>query len=240
MREGAGLRRHHQHDAADQPSADAAALARVGGDDDGRQERGAAAAGGAEPAVDSIWRPAPAPISTASRRRSTAAPPLTSASPHVKLGELIGLAARDADARSAALAERPRSELHARRLPRARALRRDARRRSSTTSRRSRCDADLELLRKNSKAALYEPLVGAAAHALAAVLDRVRHGTLPASVAARCDGAAGGAAGRESRGAARPLAGVPRAAAAARARRSEDARARRDRARLVREVARAA
>ena len=42
--------------------------------------------------------------------------------------------------------------------------------------------ADLELLRRNSKAALYEPLVGAAAHALAAVLDRVRHGTLPASV----------------------------------------------------------
>jgi adenosylcobinamide hydrolase len=42
--------------------------------------------------------------------------------------------------------------------------------------------ADLELLRQNSKAALYEPLVGAAAHALAAVLDRVRHGTLPASV----------------------------------------------------------
>jgi adenosylcobinamide hydrolase len=42
--------------------------------------------------------------------------------------------------------------------------------------------ADLELLRQNSKAALYEPLVGAAAHALATVLDRVRHGTLPASV----------------------------------------------------------
>jgi hypothetical protein len=42
--------------------------------------------------------------------------------------------------------------------------------------------ADLDLLRKNSKAALYEPLVGAAAHALAAVLDRVRHGTLPNSI----------------------------------------------------------
>jgi hypothetical protein len=42
--------------------------------------------------------------------------------------------------------------------------------------------ADLELLRKNSKAAFYEPLVGAASHALAAVLDRVRHQTLPASV----------------------------------------------------------
>jgi adenosylcobinamide amidohydrolase len=42
--------------------------------------------------------------------------------------------------------------------------------------------ADLDLLRKNSKAVTYEPLVGAAAHALAAVLDRIRHGTLPASV----------------------------------------------------------
>jgi len=42
--------------------------------------------------------------------------------------------------------------------------------------------ADLELLRRNGKAALYEPLAGAAAHALAAVLDRVRHGTLPASI----------------------------------------------------------
>ena len=41
--------------------------------------------------------------------------------------------------------------------------------------------ADAELLRRNSKAALYEPLVGAAAHALAAVLDRVRHGALPSS-----------------------------------------------------------
>jgi len=42
--------------------------------------------------------------------------------------------------------------------------------------------ADLALLRNNGKAALFEPLVGAAAHALAAVLDRVRQGTLPASV----------------------------------------------------------
>jgi adenosylcobinamide amidohydrolase len=40
----------------------------------------------------------------------------------------------------------------------------------------------LELLRKNMRSALYEPLVGAAAHACAAVLDRVRHGTLPDSV----------------------------------------------------------
>ena len=44
-------------------------------------------------------------------------------------------------------------------------------------------EGDLELLKKNSKAAFYEPLVGAAAHALAVVADRVRYGTLPASVA---------------------------------------------------------
>jgi adenosylcobinamide amidohydrolase len=41
---------------------------------------------------------------------------------------------------------------------------------------------DLELYRKNLKSVMYDPLVGAAAHALAAVLDRVRHGSLPASV----------------------------------------------------------
>jgi hypothetical protein len=43
--------------------------------------------------------------------------------------------------------------------------------------------SDLELLKRNSKSAFYEPLVGAAAHALGAVLDRVRHGTLPDSCA---------------------------------------------------------
>jgi hypothetical protein len=40
---------------------------------------------------------------------------------------------------------------------------------------------DVELLRKNLKGVMYDPLIGAAAHALAAVLDRVRHGSLPAS-----------------------------------------------------------
>jgi hypothetical protein len=42
---------------------------------------------------------------------------------------------------------------------------------------------DLDLLRRNAKSVFFEPLVGAAAHALATVLDRVRHGTLPESVA---------------------------------------------------------
>jgi len=44
-------------------------------------------------------------------------------------------------------------------------------------------DADLELLKKNTKAALYEPLVGTAAHALATVCDRIRFGSVPESAA---------------------------------------------------------
>jgi hypothetical protein len=41
--------------------------------------------------------------------------------------------------------------------------------------------ADFELFKKNSKAVFYDPQVGAAAHALAAVIDRGRHGSLPQS-----------------------------------------------------------
>ena len=107
---------------------------------------------------------------------------LTTASPHMKLGEIIGLATRNATlealrwqnglevsytlgdfhalgrfgVREATLFEDIAPFLNA---------------------------GDLELLKKNSKAAFYEPLVGAAAHALAVVADRVRYGTLPASVA---------------------------------------------------------
>jgi adenosylcobinamide amidohydrolase len=108
--------------------------------------------------------------------------PLTSASPHMKLGEIIGLAVRKATGEALrwqnglepsytrgafhalgryGLKEATVFDDLAGRLP----------------------PADLELLKKNSKAVFYEPLVGAAAHALAAVLDRIRHGTLPASVA---------------------------------------------------------
>ena len=39
------------------------------------------------------------------------------------------------------------------------------------------------LLRKNSKSVFYEPLVGGAAYAIAAVLDRLRYGTLPSGSA---------------------------------------------------------
>ena len=41
--------------------------------------------------------------------------------------------------------------------------------------------ADFELIKRNFKAVIYEPHVGAAAHALATILDRARHGTLPQS-----------------------------------------------------------
>jgi hypothetical protein len=43
-------------------------------------------------------------------------------------------------------------------------------------------ESDLELLRKNSKSVFYEPLVAASAYAFAAVADRIRYETLPASV----------------------------------------------------------
>lgn len=107
---------------------------------------------------------------------------LTSASPHVKLGELIGAAVRDATMealrwQNGLEASYTRSVFHA--------LGRYGVKEATFFEDIAGFvnGADLELLRKNSKAALYEPLVGAAAHAMAAVLDRVRHGTLPPSVA---------------------------------------------------------
>ena len=42
---------------------------------------------------------------------------------------------------------------------------------------------ELILLEKNDKSVFYEPQVAAAAYALAAVLDRLRYGTLPAGCA---------------------------------------------------------
>jgi adenosylcobinamide amidohydrolase len=106
----------------------------------------------------------------------------TSASPHVKLGELIGLAARRATQeairwQNGLEPSYTRGVFHA-------LGRYGVREATFFDDVAPHLDAaDLELLRKNAKSALYEPLVGAAAHALAAVLDRVRHGTLPESVA---------------------------------------------------------
>jgi adenosylcobinamide amidohydrolase len=108
---------------------------------------------------------------------------LTSASPHMKLGELVGLAARDATIealrwQNGLEASYTRGVFHAlgRYGVKEATLFEDIAGLLSET--------DLELLKKNSKAAFYEPLVGAAAHALATVCDRIRYGTLPEAVAA--------------------------------------------------------
>jgi adenosylcobinamide amidohydrolase len=109
-------------------------------------------------------------------------PELTSASPHMKLGEMIGVAVRTATAealrwQNGLEASYTRGLFHAL----GRYGIREATFLDDIAPRLS--PEDLELLRRNAKAAFYEPLVGAAAHAMAAVLDRIRHGTLPASVA---------------------------------------------------------
>lgn len=108
---------------------------------------------------------------------------LTSASPHVKLGELVGVATRQATLetlrwQNGLEASYTRGVFHA-------LGRYGIREATVFDDLGSRLSApDLDLLRQNAKSAFYEPLVGAAAHALAAVGDRVRHGTLPHTVAA--------------------------------------------------------
>src|SRR5687768_521666 len=105
----------------------------------------------------------------------------TSTSPHVKLGELIGRAVREATQealrwQNGLEPSYTRGVFHA--------LGRYGIKEATFIDDISPLlDASrLELLRRNLKGLMYEPLVGAAAHALAAVLDRVRHGAVPASV----------------------------------------------------------
>jgi adenosylcobinamide amidohydrolase len=114
---------------------------------------------------------------------SSGVPALTSASPHMKLGELVGLATRTATIealrwQNGLEASYTRGLFHA--------LGRYGVREATLFDDIAPLlsEPDLELLRKNAKAAFYEPLVGSAAHALATVCDRVRYGTIPATVAA--------------------------------------------------------
>lgn len=108
-------------------------------------------------------------------------PPLTSTSPHVKLGELIGCATRAATLealrwQNGLEPSYTRGLFHA-------LGRYGLKEATVLEDLAGLLDAsDLELLRRNREPVFYEPMVGAAAHALAAVLDRVRHGTLPGSV----------------------------------------------------------
>jgi adenosylcobinamide amidohydrolase len=105
---------------------------------------------------------------------------LTAASPHMKFGELVGLAVIEATLEALRWhngleASYTRGLFHA--------LGRYGLNEQMVFAGLANLlePADLELLRRNSKSVFYEPLVGAAAHALAAVLDRARHGTLPQS-----------------------------------------------------------
>jgi adenosylcobinamide amidohydrolase len=109
--------------------------------------------------------------------------PLTSASTHMKLGELVGLAARTATIealrwQNGLEASYTRGVFHA--------LGRYGVKEATIFEDLAPLlsAADLELLKKNAKAVFYEPLVGSAAHALATVCDRVRYGTIPEAVAA--------------------------------------------------------
>jgi adenosylcobinamide amidohydrolase len=105
----------------------------------------------------------------------------TSTSPHVKLGELIGRSVREATQealrwQNGLEPSYTRGVFHA-------LGRYGIKEATFIEDIASLLDPPrLELLRKNIKALMYEPLVGAAAHALAAVMDRVRHGAVPASV----------------------------------------------------------
>jgi hypothetical protein len=100
----------------------------------------------------------------------------------VKLGELLGLAVRDATLealrwQNGLEASYTRSIFHA--------LERFGLKESSFCEdiRPFLGERELELLKGNYKAVVYEPLVSAAAYAIASVLDRLRHGTLPSGVA---------------------------------------------------------
>jgi adenosylcobinamide amidohydrolase len=108
--------------------------------------------------------------------------PLTSASPHTKFGEIIGVAVRDATLealrwQNGLEPSYTRGLFHA--------LGRHGVGEQMILERLVHLldPSDLALLKKNSKSVFFEPLVGAAGHAIAAVLDRVRHGTVPESCA---------------------------------------------------------
>jgi len=108
--------------------------------------------------------------------------PLTSTSPHAKLGELIGSAVRDATLE--ALRWQNGLETSSTRL-----IFHALGRYGITEASLLRdiapilTERELELLKKNLNSVVYEPKVSAAAYAMAAVLDRIRCGTFPAALA---------------------------------------------------------
>ena len=111
-----------------------------------------------------------------------ARPPRTSTGPHAKLGEIIGVAVRDG-VKEALRWQNGLETSYTRGLFHALG------RFGVTEARAMERLGDLlpapsyELLDKNRRAVFYDPGVAAAAHALAAVLDRTAFGTLPAGTA---------------------------------------------------------
>jgi adenosylcobinamide amidohydrolase len=105
-----------------------------------------------------------------------------STSPHSKLGELIGVTVRDATLE--ALRWQNGLEASSTRLL-FHALGRYGVREADFFNELAPLlsERELELLKKNFQSVVYEPKVSAAAYAIAAVLDRIRVGTLPASAA---------------------------------------------------------
>ncbi len=110
----------------------------------------------------------------------TSARKLTSASPHVMLGELIGRTVRDATL-EALRWQNGLEPSYTRGI--FSALGRFGLKEETFFEEITPMlsDADLDLMRKNSKSVFYEPLVAASAFAFAAVLDRIRYETLPRS-----------------------------------------------------------
>jgi hypothetical protein len=104
----------------------------------------------------------------------------TRSSPHTKLGEIVGCAVRDATLEALRWQNGlepsfTRGLLHA-------LGRYGVTEQVIIDGVGSQLDiAVFELFKKNSRAVFYDPQVGAAAHALAAVIDRGRHGSLPES-----------------------------------------------------------
>jgi adenosylcobinamide amidohydrolase len=106
----------------------------------------------------------------------------TSTSPHVKLGELIGRAVRDATL-EALRWQNGLEPSYTRGIFTALSCYGIREETFFADIAPFLGESDLELLKKNSKSVFYEPLAGVAAFALAAVLDRMRHGAIPESAA---------------------------------------------------------
>lgn len=108
--------------------------------------------------------------------------PKEAASPHVKLGELIGIVVRDAT-KEALRWQNGLEPSYGRGLFHALGRFGLTEARAHETLPRLLSEADYKLLKDNEKAVFFEPGVAAAAYAFAAVLDRIRYGTLPAGLA---------------------------------------------------------